>query len=101
MLIVTKKVPEMKTEPIAIGFHIAVENLMGILSIVSGILLLLDLVWAPYLFIFAMGLVVYAVINSSGYYGEKKEWGFVIMFGSIFIISTVLIILFIFQLTNK
>jgi len=98
MLIVTKQVPEMKTEPIAIGFHIVVENLMGILSVISGIILLLNLIWAPYLFIFAMGLVVYAVINSSGYYGEKKEWIFVGMFGVILILSTVLVILNILHL---
>ena len=93
MLILTKQVPEMKTEPIAIAFHIVVENVMGMLSVLSGIVLLLDLVWAPYLFILSMGLVIYAVINSSGYYAQRDQWAFVGMFGVIPIISTILVIL--------
>ena len=98
MLIFTKQVPEMKTEPIAIGFHMVVEIIMGILSLISGILLLLNLVWAPHLFILSMGLVIYAVINSSGYYGQKKQWSFVGMFGAILTTSIVLIILNIVRL---
>ena len=67
MLIFTRQIPEIKTEPIAIGFHIVVESIMGILSVLSGIILLLDLTWGALLFILASGLVIYAVINSSGY----------------------------------
>jgi hypothetical protein len=93
MLIITKQVPEMKTEPIAIGFHIIVENIMGFLAIVSGIILLLDLIYAPFVFVLSSGLVIYAVINSSGYYGERKQWSFVGMFGAILITSTILVII--------
>ena len=97
-LIVTKQVPEIKIEPIAIGFHIMVENLMAILSFASGIVLLIDLAWAPILFIFSMGLIVYSVINSSGYYAQRKEWPFIVMFGVILVASTVLVVLNILQL---
>ncbi|MFX0041248.1 MAG: hypothetical protein ACFFAB_18075 [Candidatus Heimdallarchaeota archaeon] len=96
MLILTNQVPELKSEPIAIKFHITAEIIMGILSLVSGILLLIGLPWAPYFFILAMGLVIYAVINSSGYYGQRKQWLFVIMFGIILIASISLAILNIF-----
>ncbi len=93
MLLVTKQVPEIKTEPTAIAFHITAETTMGLLSLLSGILLLVNLPWAIYTFILAMGLVIYAVINSAGYYGQKQEWSFVVMFGIILCISTVLVIL--------
>ncbi len=63
MLYLTKKIPEIKTEPVAIGFHITAEITMGILSLLSGMFLLTNLLWAGYLFILAMGLVIYAVIN--------------------------------------
>ena len=93
MLLRTKQVPESKTEPIAIRFHIAAEMVMGILSLISGIFLLIGLSWAYFLFILAMGLVIYAVINSAGYYGQRKQWPFVIMFGIILIVSVSLVIL--------
>ena len=93
MLLATKQVPELKTEKIEIIFHITAESVMGILSLVSGILLLLNLNWAVYLFIMAMGLVTYAVINSAGYYAQKKELAFVIMFAVILVTSITLVIL--------
>ncbi|MCE7743346.1 MAG: hypothetical protein GOP50_12920 [Candidatus Heimdallarchaeota archaeon] len=37
--------------------------------------------------------VIYAFINSAGYYGQKKEWAFVIMFGIILVSSIILVIL--------
>ena len=96
MLVRTKQVPELKTEPVAIKFHIAAEMTMGILSLMSGVFLLIGVSWAPYFFILAQGLVIYAVINSAGYYGQKKQWPFVIMFGVILIASASLAILNIF-----
>lgn len=97
MLLLTRQVPELKTEPIAIKFHITAEMIMGILSLLSGIFLLIGFSWAPYFFILAMGLVIYAVINSAGYYGQRKQWSFVIMFGIILIVSVCLVILIIFS----
>jgi hypothetical protein len=93
MLYRTKQIPELKTEPIAIKFHLIAEMIMGLLCLVSGILLLLGVSWSPYLFITAMGLVIYAVINSAGYYGQNKQWSFVAMFAVILIVSTSLVIL--------
>ena len=97
MLLRTKQVPELETEPVAIKFHITAEMVMGILSLASGIFLLVGFSWAPYFFILAMGLIIYAVINSSGYYGQRKQWLFVIMFGVILIASVSLVILNIFS----
>ncbi len=93
MLYLTKQIPELETDPIAIAFHITAETIMGILSLLSGIFLLIGFSWAPYFFILAIGLVIYAVINSAGYYGQKKQWSIVIMFGVILIASVSLVIL--------
>jgi len=97
MLYLTNQIPELKTEPVAIKFHITAEMIMGILSLLSGIFLLVGLSWAPYFFILAMGLVIYAVINSAGYYGQKKQWSFVIIFGIILIASFSLVLFNIFS----
>ena len=96
LLVLTNQVPELRTEPVAIKFHITAELSMGILSIFSGIFLLIGFSWAPLVFILAMGLVIYAVINSAGYYAQKKQSVFVIMFGIILISSLSLVILNIF-----
>lgn len=93
MLLLTNQVPELETEPIAIKFHITAEIIMGTLSLLSGIFLVFGIPWAHYLFILAMGLVIYAVINSAGYYGQKKQWIFVVMFGIILICACSLVVL--------
>ena len=97
MLLRTKQVPELETEPVEIKFHITAEMIMGILSLTSGIFLLMGLTWAPNFFILAQGLVIYAVINAAGYYGQRKQWPFVIMFGIILIASASLALLNIFS----
>jgi len=97
MLLRTKQVPELETEPVAIKFHITAEMTMGILSLMSGIFLLIGLSLSTYFFILAQGLVIYAVINAAGYYGQRKQWPFVIMFGIILIASASLAILNIFS----
>jgi hypothetical protein len=96
MLLLTNQVPELETEPIAIKFHITAEIIMGILSLLSGIFLLIGLSLAPYFFMLAMGSVIYAVINAAGYYGQRKQWVFVIMFGIILTASVSLVILNVF-----
>ncbi|NHJ84323.1 MAG: hypothetical protein FK734_02600 [Asgard group archaeon] len=97
MLILKKEIPEIKDEPITIYFHITAEMFMGVLATVSGILLIIDLPWAPFLFIISSGLCMYAVVNSAGYYAQRKTWVFVILFAAIFTISVVLSI---FQIIN-
>ncbi len=97
MLYLTNQIPELKTEPVAIKFHVTAEMIMGVLSLLSGIFLLVGLSWAPYFFILAMGLIIYAVINSAGYYGQRKQWLFVIMFGVILVASVTLVILNLFM----
>ena len=97
MLLRTKQVAELETEPVAIKFHITAEMTMGVLSLMSGIFLLIGLSLSTYFFILAQGLVIYAVINAAGYYGQRKQWPFVIMFGIILIASASLAILNIFS----
>ncbi|MHA1223534.1 MAG: hypothetical protein ACTSSG_12745 [Candidatus Heimdallarchaeaceae archaeon] len=99
MFILTKQIPELQTEPVAIKFHIAAESSMGLISILSGIFLLVNLSWGIYIFLLAMGLIIYSAINSAGYYGQKKQWSFVFMFGVILCASICLVILDIIFLT--
>jgi len=69
MLLLKNQIPELQAEPVAIKFHMAVEMAIGLLSLTSGIMLLIGISWASYFFILTQGLLLYAFINSAGYYG--------------------------------
>ncbi|MHA1126552.1 MAG: hypothetical protein ACTSO7_15890 [Candidatus Heimdallarchaeota archaeon] len=66
---------------------------MGLISVISGIIVLVDLPWGIYLFFISSGFCLYAVVNSAGYYAQRKTWFFVCMFAAIFTMTTVLCIL--------
>lgn len=83
MLLGTNQVPELETEPIAIVFHIVIECIMGILSILSSIWLFRRRKYYKQLILFTNGLLAYSVVNSSGYYGDRGEVGMIVMFGFI------------------
>ena len=53
-------------------FHITAEFIMSVLAIIGGIALILDLTWGLYVFLFALGLILYAIINAIGIYGKKE-----------------------------
>lgn len=88
MLYVTGSIPELETEPISIYFHLVAEVLMGLLMVISGIALIIKKRWGKPLYLLANGLVIYSVINSSGYYANMGNWSMVVMFGIIFILSS-------------
>ena len=87
MSLSTGNVPELETEPIEIYFHLSSEFLMAILAIISGIGLLKKQKWADLLFVLSSGMVIYSVINSSGYFGNDNEWAMVIMFMVLLVLS--------------
>jgi hypothetical protein len=93
MLIITKQIPELKTEPITIYFHVIAEMTMGLISLLSGICILTARIWGNYIFLLSSGICIYAVVNSAGYYVQRKIWVFVGLFAVIFVSSLILSIL--------
>jgi hypothetical protein len=90
-LIVTNQVPEINTEPIRITYHLIGEFLTAILLLIGGFGLFTNRGWGFHVFLIAMGMLLYTVIVSAGYYGQKND---IIMVG-IFTIFQVLTVLFI------
>ena len=90
MLLLTGNVPELVSAPISITFHLIAEFSMGILMLISGIALLCRARWASWLFVLSSGLVIYAVINSAGYYGQAGNWAMVGMFMGLLVVTVVL-----------
>ncbi len=95
MLLLTDNVPELVTAPISITFHLIAEFSMGALMMISGIALLCKAKWSPWLFVLSSGLVIYAVVNSAGYYGQASNWAMVGMFMGLLVVTVVLDVLLI------
>ena len=79
----------LRTEPLAIGLHLAAEFITAIMLIIAGITILVKHSRAMKLFIFALGMLVYSVVNSSGFYAQRGDITFVLMFVIIFILTGV------------
>jgi hypothetical protein len=81
------QIPELKTEPIRIGFHLAAEMGTALCLIVSGTALLLGTAWAVPCFLVAIGMLFYTSIVSPGYFAQQGKWGWLVLFGAIFILA--------------
>jgi hypothetical protein len=79
----SKQIPELKSEPIRIWFHITGEMVTAISLIVSGIALLTVMPWAPILFYISIGMLFYTAIVSPGYFAQKGQWIWVLIFGAL------------------
>jgi hypothetical protein len=89
----TGQVPELKTEPLRIRFHLAAEFATAIALLVSGIGLLTGQAWGRWFYLLAAGMLLYTVIVSPGYFAEKGQWAFVGMFAVVLLLALVSIVL--------
>ena len=78
--LVTGSVPEFETEPIRITMHILAEVLTAILLIISGIGIIKQKSWAKMLTLLSLGMLIYTLIQSPGYFMETGEYIIVVMF---------------------
>ena len=83
------QVPELETEPIRIRFHLAAEFVTAAALILGGVGLLADSAWGSKLHLVAMGMLLYTVIVSPGYFAQKGEWPMVGMFAVVLILALV------------
>lgn len=87
----TGSIPEIYTKPIELGFHIAAEIITAILLIISAIGLLIRKNWSYEIYLLSMGMLVYTLIMSPGYFAQKGELAFVAMFSVFIVIALILI----------
>ena len=85
MSYVSKQIPELKTEPIRIRFHLAAEFATALMLIVSSMLLLSGTGLGLYLYLIASGMLFYTCIVSPGYFAQQGKWGWLAMFTGIMI----------------
>jgi hypothetical protein len=85
----SKQIPELEDEPIRIKFHLAAELITALLLAAAGFALFLNLDWAVYAYLIAIGMLFYTVVVSPGYFAQKGQWGYVVMFAVILILGMV------------
>ncbi len=73
VFIVTNQVPEINTAPIKISYHLIAEFLTAILLLIGGFGLLTKRKWGFHLYLISMGMLLYAVIASAGYYANLGD----------------------------
>ena len=83
----TGQIPELKTALASIVFHIAAEFATALALIAGGFGLLKKRAWGQRLLPVALGMLVYTVIASSGYFVQKQVWPPVIMFAVLLVLT--------------
>ena len=87
ILYITGSIPEFDTEPIRIGMHLFAEIATGIISILGAYGLQSNKRWGYNVDLISMGMLIYTLLVSPGYYAEKGNYLFVGMFAIILFFS--------------
>lgn len=76
-------VSSLRTTPIEMGTHIAVELITASVLIAVGLGLLTEKGWSKTWFFFGMGLLTYSVISAAGFYGQQGDYVPAVVFAGI------------------
>jgi len=87
ILLITDSIPEFDTEPKRIGMHLVAEIATGIILILGAYGLLSNKRWGYNVYLISMGMLIYTLLASPGYYAEKGNYLFVGMFAIILFFS--------------
>lgn len=94
MFYITDSIPELKDEPYRITMHILAEIVTGVVLIIGALGLIKNYRWRHYVYPFSMGMLMYTLIVSPGYYIQKDVIAFVVMFAVLFLITIIILIKF-------
>jgi len=84
-------IPELVTEPVRISMHILAE-VITIMLIIGGIFILTGIKWGKEIYFLSMGMLIYTLIQSPGYFIETKDYGLVIMFGVMLVVAILMVV---------
>lgn len=93
LLIVTGQVPEIATKPAEITLHLMAEFVTAILLIIGGIGLLKKIKIGYNTNLVALGMLLYTLIVSPGYYLQRGDFVFLGIFVILFIFTVIFLIL--------
>ena len=93
MLILTNQVPYLDTPQMEIKLHILTEMLTAVMLIIGGVSVLRNYEKLTNLHYVSQGMLIYSIINSSGYYIDLGELMMAVMFGFL-LLGTVISLMF-------
>jgi hypothetical protein len=70
-------------------FHYVAEFITAIALIASGAGLIVDAAWGPLAYLIASGMLIYTLINSAGYFAQRRQLSMVMLFVVLIILSIV------------
>ncbi len=73
MFFLSGKVPEVKTEPVRLAFHLAAEGLTALALVIAGIAILIGAGWGPEVYLIGSGMLLYTVVVSPGYFAQRGQ----------------------------
>ncbi len=91
-ILITGEIPE---GPVEFTFHLISEFLMAIGCLAAGILMLRNSRSGSLIAVAAHAMVIYSVLNAAGYYGERGEIAFPILFMVLMAASAVVLFILI------
>jgi len=89
--IATNQVTEIEIAPLQISYHLIAEFLTAVLLLIGGFCLFTNRGWGFHVFLIAMGMLLYAVIISAGYFGHREGMLMVGMFTILQILTAIFI----------
>jgi hypothetical protein len=82
-----RQIPELETEPLRIAFHLAGEMVTALILLVSGLGILLGWSWVVPLYSIGTGMLLYTAIVSPGYFAQRGQWIWLVIFAIIIILA--------------
>jgi hypothetical protein len=93
MLVLTGQVPYLDTPQMEIKLHILTEMLTAAMLIIGGVSVLRSWEKVNWIHYVSQGMLIYAIINSSGYYIDMGESAMAGMFG-VLLVGTIISLMF-------
>ena len=90
---VTGGIPEINTEPAKITMHLIAEFVTAIMLILGGFGLISNRKWGFQTYLLSMGMLMYTLIVSPGYYIQRRDFIFVAMFAVFIILALIFIVM--------
>ncbi len=97
LLIFTKQVPELASQPMATALHLTAEFLTALALIGAGINMLTRQVFWKELYMFSMGMLIYSVVEAAGYFIQRGQITYVGMYAVFGFLAMIFGILILFE----
>lgn len=81
------QVPELATKPWEIRTHITAEWIMAVTMLGGGVTSLAGIVGGRPILLLGLGMTLYSIVNSAGYYLQRRQMPLVLMFGVLLIVT--------------